>query len=149
MAPTEMVHAGASLSRAHPSTPPSSPNLPSEQVVTLSNTQQFIEMVNAIVAMQVASPPASKCACSHTTPENPTFQVSTQHLTLETLGQLLLKLTGAKSAESDRESEDSESTTSEDTQPEDVVALGSRLEFKTVDEVYVSNRVQVPVTLTS
>ena len=145
-----MAHTGAPLSQAHLSTLLSSPNLlSSEYIVILNNAQQFIEMVSAIVAMQIASPPVSKCTCSHAPLENPTFQASAQPLTLENLEQLLLKLTGAKSADSDGESEDSESTTSEDTQPEDVVAPGSRLEFKTVNEVYVSNCVQVPVTLTS
>jgi hypothetical protein len=149
MAPAEMVQTGAPLTQARPSTPPSSPNTSSEHVVTLSNAQEFIGMVKAVVAMQIASSPASKCTCSHVLPENPTSQASAQPLTLENLEQLLLKLTGAKSADSGGESEDSESAISEGTQPEDVVALGSRLEFKTVNEVYVSNSVQVPATLTS
>jgi hypothetical protein len=114
MPPTEMVHTGAPLTQAHPSTPPSSPNDSSEHVVTLSSAQQFIEMVTAIVAMQMASSPASKCSCSHVPPENPTFQASPQPLTLE----------GAKPDA-----------------PE--AARASKLEYKTVTEVYASNGVVV------
>ncbi|KAH6692795.1 hypothetical protein BKA61DRAFT_499673 [Leptodontidium sp. MPI-SDFR-AT-0119] len=86
----------------------------------------------------MASSPASKRTCSHVPPENPTFQASERPLTLEHLEELLLKLVGAKSTDSAGKSEDSESTTSEDTQQEDVVAPASRLEFKTVYEVWDS-----------
>ncbi|KAG4428231.1 hypothetical protein IFR05_016287 [Cadophora sp. M221] len=138
MSPTEMVHTGASLTQTRPSTPPGSPTDSSEHVVTLSSAQQFIEIVSTIVAMQMASSPASKRTCSHVPPENPTFQASERPLTLEHLEELLLKLVRAKSTESAGKSEDSESTTSEDTQQEDVVAPASRLEFKTVYEVWDS-----------
>jgi len=146
MSPTEMVHTGASLTQARPGTPPSSPTDSFEHVVTLSSAQQFIEIVSAIVAMQMASSPASKRTCSHVPSENPTFQASERPLTLEHLEELLLKLVGAKSTDSAGKSEDSESTSSEDTRQEDVVAPASRLEFKTVYEVYVSSSVQVPFT---
>jgi hypothetical protein len=132
MAPTEMVQTGAPLTQARPSTPPSSPNASSEHVVTLSNAQQFIEMVNAIVAIQIASSPISKCTFSHALPENPTFQASAQPLTLENLEQLLLKLIDAKS-EPPKVSEDAKPAAP----PE--ATRASKLEYKTVTEVYASN----------
>jgi len=135
MSPTEMVHTGAPLTQAHPSTPPSSPNDSSEHVVTLSNAQQFIEMVTAIVAMQMASSPASKCSCSHVPPENPTLQASPQPLTLENLEQLLPKLIDAKSKPP---------KISEGAKPDaPEAARASKLEYKTVTEVYASNGVVV------
>jgi len=97
MAPTEMVHTGASLSLAQPTTPPSSLDLPSsEYIVTLNNAQQFIDMVKAVVAMQIASPLVSKCACSHTSAESQTVQTA-QPLTVDHLEQLISKLIDAKS----------------------------------------------------
>ena len=144
MAPTEMVQTGAPLTQARPSTPPSSPNASSEHVVTLSNAQQFhpilnldtdgvfdVEMVKAVVAMQTESSPASKCTCSNALPENPTFQASAQPLTLSNLEQLLLKLIEAKS-EPPKVSEDAKP----DAHPE--VTRASKLEYKTVTEVYAS-----------
>lgn len=150
MPPTEMAHTGDSLSPAQPTTPPSSPNLPSsEHIVTLSNVQQFIDMVEAVVAMQIASPPVSKCACSHTPAETPTLQVSAQPLTVEHLEQLILTLIEAKSPDSAGKFEGPVTVAPGDKQPEDVAAQVSRLEFKTVDELYVSNNVPVPSQLTS
>lgn len=148
MASTEMIQTGAPLSLAQPSTPPSSPNLlSSEHIVTLSNVQQFIEMVKA---MEVApNTLASKCTCSHMPPESPNPQASTRALTFQDLERLILKLTEARSADSAGISEDPKPTSPGDTQPEDVVAEASRLEFKTVDELYVSNGVPVPSQLTS
>jgi hypothetical protein len=133
MSPAEMVHTGAPLTQARPNTPPSSPNDSSEHVVTLSSAQQFIEMVTAIVAMQMASSPASKCTCSHVPPENPTFQASPQPLTLENLEQLLLKLIDAKS-KPPKVSEGAKLDAPE-------AARASKLEYKTVTEVYASSGV--------
>ena len=42
---------------AQPTIPPSSPNVPPEPIVTLNNAQQFIDMVKAVVAMEIASTP--------------------------------------------------------------------------------------------
>jgi hypothetical protein len=126
MSPTEIVHTRAPLTQAHPSTPPSSLNDSSEHVVTLSNAQQFIEMVTAIVAMQMAS---------HVPPENPTLQASPQPLTLENLEQLLPKLIDAKSKPP---------KISEGAKPDaPEAARASKLEYKTVTEVYASNSVVV------
>ena len=139
MAPTEMIQTGAPLSLAQPSTPPSSPNLlSSEHIVTLNNAQQFIEMVKAVVAMEAAPTTlASKCTCSHTPPKSPNPQECPRPLTVDDLERLILKLIEAKSAKP---------TSPGETQSEDVVAQASRLEYKTVNEVYVSNCVQVPVS---
>jgi hypothetical protein len=141
MSPTEMIQTGALLPLAQPTTLPSSPNLPFEHIVTLNNAQQFIEMVKAIVAMEVAPTTlASKCTCSHMPPENPNPQVSTRVLTADDLEWLILKLIKAKSSKGPNPSSPG------DTQTEGVVAQTSRLEFKMVNEVYVSNGVQVPVS---
>ena len=79
----------------------------------------------------MASSPASKYTCSHILPENPTFQASPQPLTLENLEQLLLKLIDAKSKPP---------KVSEDAKPDaPEAARASKLEHKTVTEVYASN----------
>jgi hypothetical protein len=133
MSPTEMVHTGAPMTQAHPRTPSSSPNDSSEHVVTLSSAQQFIEMVTAIVGMQMASSPASKCTCFHIPPENPTFQASPQPLTLENFEQLLLKLIDAR-PKPPKVSEGAKPDAPE-------AARASKLEYKTVTEVYASNSI--------
>jgi hypothetical protein len=152
-----MIQASPSVALARPSTPPSSPSLPSsERVVTLSNAQEFIEMVKAVVAMQIASSPASKCTCS------PTNQTSSQVVTTEHVQQFLdilqslsttqgpppppAKPSGESGESKAGKSEDLNPAASGDNQPEDAAAAASRLEFKTVDELYVSNSVQVPVS---
>jgi hypothetical protein len=114
-----MIQASPSVALAQQSTPPSSPSRPSsEHVVTLSNAQEFIDMVKAIVAMQIASNPSPKCICSP--------------LTYSDLEQLILKLIDAKS-KPPKPSEDSKL----DTHPE--AATASKVEYKTVTEVYASN----------
>jgi hypothetical protein len=40
---------------AQPTTPPSSPNPSSDHIVTLNNIQQFIDIVKAVVAMEIVS----------------------------------------------------------------------------------------------
>jgi hypothetical protein len=131
MVSTEMIQTGAQMASAKPSTPPSSPSQsPSEQLVTLNNVHQFIDMVKAVVAMEIASTP--KCTCSDAPSENAHPQASTQPLTLENLEQLILKLIDAKS----KPLKSSESA-KPDAHPE--VARASKLEYKTVTEVYASN----------
>jgi len=68
MAPTEMIQTAL----AQPTTPPSSPNPSSDPIVTLSNAQQFIDMVKAVVTMEIAS----------TSPTNQPLQqiVTTEHV---------------------------------------------------------------------
>jgi hypothetical protein len=133
MVSTEMIQTGPQMASAKPSTPPSSPSQsPSEQLVTLNNVHQFVDMVKAVVAMEIASTP--KCTCSHVPPENPTFQA--QPLTLENLEQLLLKLIDTKS-----KPPKAPEGAKPDAHPE--VARASKPEYKTVTEVYASNGVVV------
>jgi hypothetical protein len=96
-------------------------------------------MVKAIVAMEIASTPVTKCTCSHTPAETPTLRGPTQPLTFEHLEQLVTKLLERKVPESTRKSEDTQALAPEANQPEDVAAQASKLEFKTIDEVYVPN----------
>jgi hypothetical protein len=124
MARTEMTQASPSVALAQQSTPPSSPSQPSsEQLVTLNNVHQFIDMVKAVVAMEIAS-----------TPENLALQA--QPLTLENLEQLLLKLIDAKS-----KPPKAPEGAKPDAHPE--AARASKPEYKTVTEVYASNGVVV------
>jgi len=125
MAPTEMVQMSHPLPHAQPTTSLSSPNLSSsELIVTLNNAQQ--------------------CACSHTLAETPT--ISADPLTVEHLEQLILKHIEARHLNLAERSSGSANVESSDTQPEEVVAKASRLDFKTVDELYVFNSVQIPVS---
>jgi len=81
-----MIQTGAQMALERPSTPPSSPTqLSSEELVTLNSVYQFINIVKAIVAMEIAS--TLKCTCSDT-PSQP----STQVLTSQDLEELILKL---------------------------------------------------------
>ncbi len=120
MAPAEMMHSGPPLSQAHSSTPPDSPSLlPGSQVFTLNDVHQFIEMVKATVAMQIAS-------TAH----------SPHSVTLEHLEQLFLKLVQSK------DSAGASDGAKPDTKPggdQPKGARASKLEFKTVNEVYVFN----------
>jgi hypothetical protein len=126
-----MIQASPSVALAQQSTPPSSPSQPSsEHVITLGNAQEFIDMVKAIVAMQIASTP--KCACSDAPSENAHHQASTQPLTSQDLEQLILKLIDAKS----KPPKSSEGP-KPGTHPE--AARASKPEHKTVTEVYASN----------
>ena len=77
--------------------------------------------------MQIATPPIQASVVEH-------------------LEQLIAKIIEAKLTTSAGKSEDLKLVTAGDNQPEDVADEASRLEFKTVDELYVSNSVQVPVS---
>jgi hypothetical protein len=100
----------------------------------LSNAQEFIDMVKAIVAMEIASNPTPKCTCSDAPSENAHPQASMQPLTSQDLEQLILKLIDAKSKPP---------KSSEGAKPDAYLeaARASKLEFKTVNEVYVPNGV--------
>jgi hypothetical protein len=162
MARTEMIQASPSVALAQPSTPPSSPSLlSSEHVVTLSIAQEFLDMVKAVVAMQIASSPAPKCTCSHTPPEkpieatsidlclrtpchtSPTDQASSQVVTTEHVQQFLdiLKSLGTMQGPPPPPTKPS----SESGEPK---GRASRLEFKTINEVYVLQCCTSPRTLT-
>jgi hypothetical protein len=138
MAPTEMIQTSCQMVRAQPCTPPSSPNQSSsEHIVALNNVQQFIDAFKAVVALQIASAPAPKCTCSHTSAGSQTLQASAQPLTFEHLEQIISKLIDAQS----KPPKASKDAKPGDPQPE--TARASKLEFKTVNEVYVSNGVLI------
>ena len=100
-------------------------------------------MVKAIVAVQIPTT-TPHCCCSHTPPES---QTSSPPLTLEHLEQLFLKLIQTKSTpDSAGPPKAVKSNDLEDAEPKKEIARASKLEFKTVNEVYVSNCVQVPVS---
>jgi hypothetical protein len=141
MASTEMIQKGLPSSSARLSTPPNSPDLPPSYPFTLSDVQQFIEMVKAVVAMQnTPTAHAPLCPCSHLPGESPIPQTPSPPVTLEHLEQLLLKLIQSKdSAEASDEAKPGAKPG--DTQPK--IARASKLEFKTVNEVYVSNKVHI------
>jgi hypothetical protein len=137
MAPAEMIQTDPQIALAQQTTPPSSPNQ-SEHIVGWNNAHQFIDVLKAIVDMQIASAPAPapapKCACSHTSAESQTVQTA-QPLTVDHLEQLISKLIDAKSKPP---------KPSKDAKPGDPqIARASKLEFKTVIEVYVFDRVVI------
>lgn len=175
MAVTEIIQTDLPFAPAQPTTPPITPNLPSsEQVVTLSNAQQFIEMVKAIVAIEIAS--TAKPPSSYTPPESPNLQSSTRPLTVKDLEQLFLKLIEKKSPDSAEIPETAQPNSldqalvkltqvlekvdamnkREDAKPEATKHVeaekqklrASKLEYKLVDEVYVTYSVAT-ILLTS
>jgi hypothetical protein len=82
------------MTPAKPSTLLSSPSQSSsEQLVTLNNVHQFIDIAKAVVAMEIAFTPTPKCSCSNAHSEN----APSQPLTYQDLEQLILKLVDAKS----------------------------------------------------
>jgi hypothetical protein len=88
-------------------------------------------MANAIAAMKIRNPP-------------PTPEASV----VEHLEQLISKIIEAKLPTSAKKSEDPKPVALRDNEPEDIVAeasqyQSSRLEFKTVNELYVSNGASV------
>jgi hypothetical protein len=153
MTATEMVQTGPPMSVACPRTPPTSPGLaPAPQAFTLNDAQQFLEMIKAVIDMQVASAPAPKCNCSHTPPEVistslcsptpchtfPTNQPSAQIVTTEHVQQFLDILKSLSTMQGPPPSPTKPS--GESGEPK---ARASRLEFKTVNELYVFNVTQV------
>jgi hypothetical protein len=96
-------------------------------------------MVKAIVAMQIAPTSyAQHCACSDPSVKNSAIQSSSTPLTLEHLEQLFLKLIEAtpKSPDSAKAPEAVKPEAGDDkAEP----ARASKLEFKTVNEMYVPN----------
>ena len=153
--PTEMVQ--TSLALAQPTAPPSSPNLSlSKCFLTLSDAQ---ELAKAVTNMQMGSTHAAKCTCSYTPPENlseatltdhysptlcymsPTNQTSSQFVTTEHVQQFLdiLKSLSTKQGPPPPHAKPPGG------EPK---ARASRLEFKTVNEVYVLQCNRSPLMLT-
>jgi hypothetical protein len=133
-----------------PFAPPSSPNL---SFTTLNDAQ---ELVKAVMDMQMATTHAPRCTCSHTPPEDPseatptdlcsptpchtspTNQTSSQVVTTEHVQQFwdipnsLITKQGPPPPPTKPSGESGEPK-----------ARASRLEFKAVNEVYVSNAARI------
>jgi hypothetical protein len=131
-----MIQKGFLPSPARLSTPPNSLDLPQSLLFTLDDAHQFIDMVKAIVAMQVASTaPSPHCALSDPSVKSPILQTPSPPVTLEHLEQLFLKVIQSK--DSAEASDGAKSDAKPGDQPK--IARASKLEFKTVNEVYVFN----------
>ena len=90
-------------------------------------------MVKAVVAMQIASTaPSLHCVCLDPSVKSPT---PSPPVTLEHLEQLFLKVIQSK--DSAEASDSAKSNAKPGDQPK--IARASKLEFKTVNEVYVFN----------
>ena len=137
------------LALAQRTAPPSSPNLsPSKCFDTISHAQ---ELVQAVKNMQMASARA-KCTCSHTPPEDaseatstycsPTFprsQLSPQIVTTEHVQQFLDILKSL----SPKQEHPPPPATADKVEPEELPARASKLQFKTVNEVFVFRGIKV------
>jgi hypothetical protein len=138
MAPTEMTQNGPPLYQAL-GTPPDSPSLSPSHPFTLTDVQQFIDMVKAIVAMDnVPNGLNPHCHCSKTPFNSPAIQTSSPSVTREDLKQLLLEVIQGKSNLQDSVKVAKDDKLG-DAEPKKEIARASKLEFKTVNEVYVSN----------
>ena len=130
-----MIQSGPPLSRAPLGTPPDSPSLSTSTPFTLNDAQQFIDLVKAVVTMHTMPN-----GLNQTPLNSPTLQVSSPPVTLEHLKQLFLEVIQAtskpqispKAVKSDAKG---------GAEPKEEIARASKLEFKTVNEVYVSNNV--------
>lgn len=99
-------------------------------------------MANAIAVIKMAPiTPSSYFSSSKTLLGNP--PPTPKASVIEHLEQLVLKIIKAKLPTSTRKSEDPKPVTPRDNKPEDVVAKALRLEFKTVNKLYVSNSIPV------
>jgi hypothetical protein len=104
----------------------------------LTDVQQFIDMVKAIVAVPNAV--NSHCHCSQTPFNGPTIQAPSSTLTVEHLEQLILKLIQAKPVPNSAEPPETvQSDALEDAEPKHEIHRASKLEFKVVNELYVTN----------
>jgi hypothetical protein len=153
MAPTEMVHYGPPLSLPVSNTPPDSPRR--SPVVTLTD-EQATEVANAIAAMQIASPaPSSHHFPCQPPPGSPPPSLATETATAapgsptpchtcstKSLSQVAVEfaqqfMDALKSINSKQGPPPPPAKPSgESGQPK---ARASRLEFKTVNEVYDFN----------
>ena len=122
MAPQGMNPKSRPSSRAPPGTPPDSPDLSPSTSFTLTDAQQLVDLVKAITAMHTIPAPSN----------SPVFQTSSPPVTWEDLKQLLLEVLQAKS-----EPPEAVKLEAQEDEAKKIQAL--KLEFKTVNEVYVSN----------
>jgi hypothetical protein len=123
MAPKKKAQDRQSLSKAHSSTPPNSPSL--SDSVTSQDTEQALN-------------PHYLCSCQLL--GNSATQSSSTSLTLEHLEQLFLKLIEATSKSPDS-AKAPEAVKPEDGDDKAEPARASKLEFKTVNEMYVPNEI--------
>ena len=145
--PTEMVQTPLAL--AQRTAPPSCPNLsPSKCFVTLSDAQ---ELIKAVMDMKMPSSHAPKCACSHTPPEDPSEATSTDLCPPTPCQTPLPKESSSQAVIVQFAQEFLEILKSLSTKPgpppppaaadkvksEEPPARASKLEFKTVNEVFV------------
>jgi hypothetical protein len=137
MAPQEMIQKGPQSSQAPLGTPPDSPSLSPSTPFTLNDAQQFIDLVKAIVIMHtVPNSLNPHCHCSKTPSNSPALQTSSPSVTLQDLKQLILEAIQATS----KPPEAIKPNTQEDAQTETKIVQALKLEFKTVNEVYVFNK---------
>jgi hypothetical protein len=139
---------------AQPTTPPSNPNLAlSHCFITSSDTQELVE---SVMDMQMASGCAPNRTCSHTPPEDPSEatpiepcsptpglafpanQPSAQIVTTEHVQQFLEIFKSLSTQQGPPPPPPKPS--GESGEPK---ARASRLEFKTINEVYVSNAARI------
>jgi hypothetical protein len=138
MAPKEMIKKGRPSSRAPLSTPPDSPEPPSHSF-TVDDAKEFFDLVKAIAAMQnIPNGVNPHCHCSRTPLNCPELQTSSPPVTQEEFKQLLLEVIQGKSNPQDSAKAANDDKL-EDVKPKKEIARASKLEFKTVNEVYVSN----------
>jgi hypothetical protein len=124
MAPKKRVQDELPLSKVHPGTPPNSPSLPSSDSVTSQDAEQALN---------------PDCPCSCRLLRNPAVQSSSQPVTLEDLRHLLLEVIQGTSKSPDS------AKTPEVVKPEAgdgraEPARATKLEFKTVNEMYIPNK---------
>jgi hypothetical protein len=130
--------------------PPTSPNLSASKCfITLSDAQ---DLVQAVKDMQIASAHTAKCTCSHTPPEDasdgtstfcssnfPTNQPQPQIVTTEHVQQFFDILRSL----STKQEPPPPPAAIDKGKSEEPPARASKLEFKTVNEVFVFRGMQV------
>jgi hypothetical protein len=105
-------------------------------------------MANVIAAIKITPTTlSSHFSSSETLLGNPLPSPETS--VIEYLKQLISKIIKAKLLTSAGKSEDPKPVTPRDNKPEDIATEASRLEFKTVNEIYVSSSIQALSQLTS
>jgi hypothetical protein len=138
MAPKEMIKKGRLSSRAPLSTPPDSPEPPLHSF-TLDDAKEFFDLVKGIAAMHnIPNGVNPHCHCSQAPLNSPALQTSSPPVTWEDLKQLLLEVIQGKSNPQDS-AKAAKDNKPGDVKPKKEIARASKLEFKTVNEVYVSN----------
>jgi len=137
MAPKEMIKKGRSSSRV-PLSPPDSPEPPSHSF-TLDDAKEFLEFLKGVAAVQnVPDGVCPRCHCSQVPLNSPALETSSSPVTWEQLKQLHIEAIQGKSNLKDS------AVAIKDDKPGDIktkkeIAQASKLEFKTVNEVYVFN----------